>query len=278
MNRNELSPDASPRAAFGARLRSLRDAHSWTLDDLSARIEYSASHISGVENAKREPTIKFAERADRAFGLTGTRETLASDVFRIRGGSLLEGFSEYVTCEARAAEVRLFETGVIPGLLQTEEYANALAQSAVQRGIITPEQARERVAVVADRQNVLRRTPPPLVMAVLDESCVRRPIGTDAQWDAQLARLLEFAEQPGTVLQLAPFTMGVRRTFDLPLYVLTMPDRSIVAYAESATRGHLQRDGRVVAAILGTYYQLQAEALPQAASAATINALRKGTP
>ncbi|WP_329441587.1 helix-turn-helix transcriptional regulator [Streptomyces sp. NBC_01426] len=278
MNRNELAPDASPRAAFGARLRSLREARGWTLDDLSERMEYSASHISGVENANRAPTVKFAQRADRALELTGTGETLTNDVFRIKSGSLLEGFPEYVLSEGRAAEVRYFETGIIPGLLQTEAYAEALAQSAVRRGTITPEQAHERVAVVAERQDALRRTPaPPLVMAVLDESCVRRPIGTIAEWDAQLSRLMEFAEQPNTVFQLAPFSMGVRRAFNLPLYILTMPDRSIVAYAESATRGHLERDGKFVAPILSTYYQLQAHALSQPDSVTMIRQIREGT-
>ncbi|MCX5072773.1 helix-turn-helix domain-containing protein [Streptomyces sp. NPDC054949] len=276
MNRNELTPDASPRAAFGARLRSLREARGWTLDDLSERMEYSASHISGVENANRAPTVKFAQRADRALELMGTGETLANDVFRIKSGSLLEGFPEYVLSEGRAAEVRYFETGIIPGLLQTEAYAQALAQSAVRRGTITAEQAHERVTVVAERQDALRRTPAPLVMAVLDESCVRRPIGTVAEWDTQLSRLIEFAEQPDTVFQLAPFSMGVRRAFNLPLYILTMADRSIVAYAESATRGHLERDGKFVAPILSTYYQLQAHALSQPDSVAMIRQIREG--
>ncbi|MFF3210570.1 helix-turn-helix transcriptional regulator [Streptomyces sp. NPDC002886] len=277
MYRNELDPDAGPGAAFGVRLRRLRDDRGWTLDDLAARTEYSASHISGVENATRAATPKFAKRADLAFGLDGTDGTLTNDVQRIRSGSLLEGFPEYVASEGKAVEVRYFETGIIPGLLQTEAYAGALAESALRRGSITADQARERTAVVAERQKALRRTPAPLIMAVLDESCVRRPIGTAAEWSAQLSRLLEFAEQPHTVLQIAPFSMGVRRTVDLPLYILTMPDRSIVAYAESATQGHLQRDGMLVAPILGTYYQLQADALSQPDSAAMIKQIREGT-
>ncbi|MFI7360460.1 Scr1 family TA system antitoxin-like transcriptional regulator [Streptomyces avidinii] len=278
MNRNELSPDASPRAAFGDRLRRLREARGWTLDDLSAQMEYSSAHISGVENARRAATVKFAERADHAFGIAGTSETLTSDVHRIRSGALLEGFPEYVGCEARAAEVRVFETGIVPGLLQTTAYADALAQAAVQRGTITPAQAAERVAVVANRQAALRRTPVPPVIVVLDESCVRRPIGTPEEWTAQLSQLLEFAEQPNTVLQVAPFAMGVRRAFNLPMYLLTMADRSLIAYAESATRGHLERDEKFVAPILGTYYQLQADSLSQPDSVAMIRKIREGTP
>ncbi|GAA2374649.1 hypothetical protein GCM10010246_81950 [Streptomyces cuspidosporus] len=144
--------------------------------------------------------------------------------------------------------------------------------------MITAEQAQERVAFVAERQAALVRTPPPLVFVVLDESCVRRPIGEPAVMDAQFTRLLEFAELPNTVLQLAPFDMGTRRPFDLPLYILTMSDRSLVSYAESTQRGHFERESTSVVPLLTAYHQLQAEAPSQAQSVAMISQLRKGTP
>ncbi|ANZ19978.1 hypothetical protein SNOUR_33735 [Streptomyces noursei ATCC 11455] len=95
--------------------------------------------------------------------------------------------------------------------------------------------------------------------------------------DAQFDRLLKFAEMPNTVLQVAPFAMGARRPFSLPVTVLTMTDRSIMSYAESAQRGHLERDNASVVPILTAYHQLQAEALSQTASVAMIEQLRKGT-
>lgn len=178
--------------------------------------------------------------------------------------------------ESRAAEIRLYEVGVIPGLLQTPGYASVLAGSAVKRGAITPEQAEERVTLVAERQAALARTPPPLVFVVLDESCIRRPIGEPAVMAAQLDRLIEFAASPTSVLQIAPFDMGERRPFDLPVYLLTLPDRSLMSYAESAQQGHLERESTAVLPLLTAYHQLQAEAQSQAASVALIEQLRKG--
>ncbi len=96
----------------------------------------------------------------------------------------------------------------------------------------------------------------------------------DAQWD----RLVEFAEAPNTVLQVAPFAMGARRPFDLPLYILTLPDRKLTSYAESTQRGYLERDMTSVLPLLAAYHQLQAEALSQASSTAMLEQLRKGTP
>lgn len=275
MNRKELDPEKSPSAAFGQRLRTLRDERGWTQDELGARMGCTGTHVSAVETGRRPPTRRFATNADRVFG-TGDR--LERQSRAVRHTALLEGFPEYVTYEARAAEIRLYEVGVIPGILQTPEYVSALTASAVERGAITPEQADERIALVAERQASLDRTPPPLVLAVLDESCLRRPVGSPTVMDGQLTRLVEFAALPNTVLQVAPFDMGERRPFDLPLYILTMESRSLVSYAESAQRGQLERETTSVVPLLTAYHQLQAEALSQAASVAMIQKLRKGTP
>ncbi|MFF8913825.1 helix-turn-helix domain-containing protein [Streptomyces sp. NPDC015032] len=278
MNRKELNPDSSPEAAFGARLRSLREERGWKQEDLSDRMGYSSTHISAVETSRKVPTLRFSRSADRAFGTGDTADTFERQWREIRHGSLLEGFPEYVGQESRAVEIRLYEVGVMPGLLQTPECATVLAESAVKRGAITNDQAKERISLVAERQAALARTHPPLFLVVLDESCLRRPVGGHAVMDAQLARLIEFAELPNTVLQVAPFDMAELRPFDLPLYILTLPDRQLMSYAESSHLGTLNRESASVVPLLTAYHQLQAGALSQAASVAMIDQLRKGSP
>ncbi|WP_328719318.1 helix-turn-helix transcriptional regulator [Streptomyces sp. NBC_00247] len=278
VNRRELNPEASPEAAYGARLRRFREDRGWTQDVLAAKGAYSSRHISAVETARKSPTLGFSRDVDAAFGTADTPDSFEREWREIRQGSLIEGFPEYVSHEARAAEIRLYEVGVIPGLLQTPAYASAIQGGEVKRGAATPEQAEERVALVAQRQEVLVRRRPPLVFVVLDESCIRRPVGAPAVWDAQLARLLEFADLPNTALQVAPFTMGERRACTLPVTVLTLPDRSLMSYAESSQRGHLERESRYALAMLTAYHQLQTEALSQAASLDMIEQVRKGTP
>ncbi len=278
VNRKELNPESSPEAAYGARLRRLREERGWTQEALAGFLGCTSQHVSAVETARKSPTLPFSRKADLAFGTAGSTDSFEREWREIRHGSLLEGFPEYVGHEGRAAEIRLYEVGVIPGLLQTPEYASVLADSAVKRGAITTDQANERVTLVAERQAALLRTPPPLVFVMLDESCIRRPIGGAAVMEAQLARLIEYAELPNTVVQVAPFDMGERRPFNLPLYVLTLPDRQLMAYTESAQRGHLERESTSVLPILTAYHQLQAEAPSQATSVALINQLRKGTP
>ncbi|MDI3386530.1 helix-turn-helix transcriptional regulator [Streptomyces sp. B-S-A8] len=279
VNIKELNPDSSPAAAFGARLRRERESKGLKQEELAILMDYSSTHISAVETGRKIPTLRFSRSVDRALGTDGTADTFERQWREMQHGSLLEGFPEFVGYEGRAAEIRLYEVGVIPGLLQTPQYASALADSALKRRAISAEQARERVSVVAERQSVLdRRKNPPEIFVVLDEGCIRRPIGEPDAMDAQLAHLIAFAEQPNTTLQIAPFSMGVRRPFNLPVTVLTMADRSLMSYAESSHRGNLERESTFVVPLLKAYHQLQAESLSQAESVAMIRQLRKGTP
>ncbi|MEU8700351.1 helix-turn-helix transcriptional regulator [Streptomyces sp. NPDC048680] len=278
VNIKELNPGSSPQAAFGARLRKAREGRGLKQDELGALIGYSGRHISGVETDNKPPSRKFSRSVDVALGLTGTAESFERAWGELRNGSLLEGFPEYVGYEGRAAEIKLFESGVIPGPMQTREYAQALADSAVARGVITCEQADERVSFLMERQAALVRPVPPLVIAVLDESCIRRPIGGPVVMDAQLQCLIDFAAQPNTMLQLAPFDLGERRPFDRLVNLLTLQDRSVVSYVESQTQGHLDRELTSVLPLVRAYHQLQAQSLSQTASVAMINEVRKGTP
>ncbi|MFI5619577.1 helix-turn-helix domain-containing protein [Streptomyces sp. NPDC051567] len=277
-NRKELNPEASPQAALGARLRREREQRGWKQHDLGGRMGYSPTQVSHVETALKNPTLPFCRAADAVLGLAGTEESFEREWLGMKYGALLEGFPGFIGYESRAAEIRLYEVGVIPGLLQTHEYAAVLADAYVARGAITVDQANERVSLIAERQAALVRTPPPLVFVVLDEGCIRRFVGGVAVMSKQLDRLIEFAEQPNAMLQIAPFSMGERRPFNLPITLLTLLDRSLMFYAESAARGHLERDGRSVVPTLTAYHQLQKHALSQADSVAMINQVRKGTP
>ncbi|NJP65812.1 helix-turn-helix domain-containing protein [Streptomyces spiramenti] len=277
VNRKQLNPEAGPEAAYGARLRSVRERRGWKQDELAAEIGYSGRHISAVETARKPPTRQFSTAVDVVLKLDGTAESFVREWGEIRHGVLLEGFPEYLHQEARATEVRLFEVGVIPGVLQTREYASAIESNSVRCGAITADQAAERVQALVERQAALERHNPPMIFAVPDESCIRRPIGSATAMEAQLDHLVAFAELPHTVLQIAPYEMGERRSFNRSVNLLTLPDRAVVSYVESETQGHLDRELASVVPLVRTYHRLQAEALSQAASVEMIHQARKGT-
>ncbi|MFD6758480.1 Scr1 family TA system antitoxin-like transcriptional regulator [Streptomyces roseolus] len=276
VNRKLLEPSDSPEAAFGARLRRLREERGWKQEDLAGRTSYSGKHISAVETARRKPTLTLSKELDDTFGLTGRADSFEREWRRTRNGVLMEGFPEYAHHERRAVEIRIFEIGLVAGLLQVPEYAEALAAATVARGSVTADEAAGRVAFQMERQQILERDRPPMVFAVLDESCIRTMVGGPRVMAAQLDRLVEFAARPHTVLQVAPFAMGERRALNRLLTLLTLPDRSALAYTESQAQGYLEREVSAVASMFTAYHQLSAESLSQADTVTMIKEVRKG--
>jgi hypothetical protein len=193
----------------------------------------------------------------------------------LRHAALVEGFPEFAGYEARADELRMFELNVIPGLFQTEEYAAALATADVRRGSITQGQAEERVAFLATRQQLLLRNPAPVAYAILDESCLRRPIGGREILKSQLRHLEELAQRPSIIMQVAPFDLAERAPFTLAMTLLTLPDRTLLGYSESLQRGLLERDISATRAWEKGYDRFQVEALSRAASLDMIRAVRE---
>ena len=277
VNRKELNPESSPRAAFGAQVRRAREARGWSQEELAEALGCSSQHISAIETARKPPTRPFSRKLDLVLGTADSADSFERACRELRNGSLLAGLPEYVRYESRATEIRLFQIGVIPGLLQTREYAEALEDGDVQRGSSTAEQAAERVSVLMDRQAALVKNRPPMVLVVMDESCLHQAVGGAEVMGAQLQRLVEVAALPNWILQVSPFSAGARRSFKLPVNLLTLADRSVVLYAESQAQGHLDRESVSVLPLLTAYHQLQAEALSQAASVAMIGQLGKGT-
>ncbi|MFF7588720.1 Scr1 family TA system antitoxin-like transcriptional regulator [Kitasatospora purpeofusca] len=272
MNRKKLDPQSSPRAAFGLRLRTSREALKLTQGQLGHLIGYSDTHISAVETALKSPTLEFARRCDEALGLEGTLETMW---WGLKATALLDGFPEHAAQESRAARIRVFEANIIPGLLQTIPYAAALASAAVRRGRITKIQADERLKFLSNRQRLLARSEAPLFHAVLDESCIRRPIGGPEVMKEQLAHLEDVSASSRIIIQLSPFGLGEEAPFRVSMTLLSFADRTVVGYSESLERGYVVRTPGTVAAWEEDYHRLQVEALSKRASQEMIRKARE---
>ncbi|MFG2908471.1 Scr1 family TA system antitoxin-like transcriptional regulator [Kitasatospora sp. NPDC048286] len=272
VNIKEIEPSSSPWAPFGIQLRNSRRAKGLKQHQLARKCGVSASYVSFVELARRPPSEKFATKADEVLETGGT---LMLMWWQHKHTALVPGFPEYANHENRASEVRLFSIDIVSGLLQTRAYADAWEAANVRRGTATPEQAEERVNFLMTRQQLLARTPAPLLHAVLDESCLRRPVGGPKVMIEQLLHLEQLAASPNILLQVAPFSLGEDRPFTLPVILLTMPDRKLLGYTETELRGYLDRDINAVLPLARGYDRLQIEALNQAASVEKMRAVRK---
>ncbi|GAA1385388.1 helix-turn-helix transcriptional regulator [Kitasatospora putterlickiae] len=272
MNERKLDPASSQFAPIGVQLRRSRKARGLTQPQLGEITRFSASYISRIERGVEPPSRRLAQEVDRALDTGGTIELMLDQLEHV---VLKEGLPEYIAQEAKAVTIRLFHLGLITGLLQTREYAQAYELAAVRRGAATPQQADGRVNLLLNRQAALKRTPPPFIQAVLDEWNLRRPIGGRAVMIGQLQYLEELAQQPNVTLQVAPLDLGEDRPFVHPVNLLTMATGKMLGYTESHKTGLLERDAKILSAWARDYDQLQVEALSRARSLELIREVRK---
>ncbi|MFJ6769919.1 Scr1 family TA system antitoxin-like transcriptional regulator [Kitasatospora sp. NPDC091257] len=272
MNKKKIDPESSPWAPFGIQLRAFREAKDLLQEELAPLIGCSPSHLSYVELAHRPPSRKLAELSDIALDTGGTMLLMW---YQLKNAAILEGFPEFSRYEALAEEIRIFEVNVVTGLLQTRGYTTALQMGSVRQGISPKKLAEERIEFRLSRQQVLGRTPPPLLHVVLDETCLRRVVGGRDVMVEQLLHLEQLSTRPNIVIQVAPFTLGENRPFTHMATLLTMPNRKVLAYGEVEQRGYIDRDSKSVAELAKSYDRLAVEALGQAESLAFIRSARR---
>lgn len=265
-------PSSSVLAFFGAELRRLRSAVGMSQEDLGQRVVYSSSLIGMVETARRAPARDLAERCDEALGTGGALTRLWPLVSQ---EALPCWFQPLAELERVATSIRAWEPLVVPGLLQTEEYARAImtaGQPGHGRWV-----AEQQVTARLERQRLLDRDDPPLMWMLIGETALRNPVGGPKVLSDQLVRLLDAeAGHPKVILQVVPLTAGAHPGLDGPLVLLTGSGAHDVAYLEVQGRGQLIDRAEDVARYGLVYDLLRAVALPPDASRELIARLAKG--
>jgi hypothetical protein len=183
------------------------------------------------------------------------------------------GFGIYVGLEAEASSLRAFESVVVHGLLQTEEYARAVMTTV--RRKLAAEEIERLVTLRIQRQEALMRADPLDLWLILDESVVRRAIGGPELMHNQLVHLADASMWPNVTLQVLPFASGPHPFLNGPFCLIEFPERydPDVVYTEGvAGQAYLERDKEVRACAEG-FDLLRAAALSPADSTDLISTL-----
>ncbi|MCM3297221.1 helix-turn-helix domain-containing protein [Streptomyces pseudogriseolus] len=258
-------------ALFGVRVRRLRTAAGLTQAELGALTHVVSTRITQIERASgAKPTLELARALDAALGADDLLVELWPYVYREAFPDWSRKFMEY---SERAVAVREYAAHVVPGLLQTEEYARAVLK--VGRTLDGEDQLAERVAVRMERQKRLGAADRPELWVVLDEAVLRRPVGGMPVMRDQLTRLLSMGTESHITVQVLPFDQGEHDVMGGSLTVLTMPDGTEVAYTEGAHYGQLVEDPDEVRRFSLTYDRLRAAALPPLMSLDMIRSVRE---
>jgi len=252
---------SNPVRYFGRQVRRARRAAGWTLAEFGQRIGYDPGQISRIENGKRPPTELFAQMCDRAFpdrdGWFGefyaeSRTWIATPPW----------FRSWVEHEQQAATLRIWQLGVLSGLLQTEQYARAIL--AVNPGV-TEEQVSERLAARLARQAILARDDPdpPAAWFLVDEAALRRCVGSPEIMAGQLAHLAGVARLPAVTIQVVP---SIAHAGLLGGFAVA----GRAAYVETAVAGQVFEDADIIAGLLTRFDTLRNEAFRGSESLALI--------
>jgi transcriptional regulator with XRE-family HTH domain len=240
---------SNPVQYFGRQVRRARRATGWTLREFGQRIGYDPGQISRIENGKRPPTELFAQMCDRAFP---DRDGWFSEFYAesrtwIATPPWFRGWIEH---EENAATLRIWQMGVLSGLLQTEGYARAIL--AVEPGV-TDDEVSARIAARLQRQAILTRDDPPAVWFLVDEAALRRCVGSPDVMAAQLAHLAGIARLPNVTIQVVP---NIEHAGLLGGFAVA--ERA--AYVETAVAGQVFEDAEIITGLLTRFDMLRNEA------------------
>lgn len=209
---------------LGAELADLREQSGLTLREVAERLGWSAPTLSRIENGKRDSSPEEIASLLVVYKITGARnDRMVSMAKTIDQSGWWEftddGLSRHLTAlrafESEATRLTDVAMILVPGLLQTPEYARAVMEAT---GV---DQIDDRVAIRVGRQAVLCRRRPPELHAIIDETALRRPLGGAEIMAAQLRRLVQEAARPYIIIQVLrhakyPALAGSYYTLEFP--------------------------------------------------------------
>lgn len=278
------------RRQLGMELRRLREANGRSLDDVARAVGRVPSTISRIETGKvgLRPTLVRAlldvyavpEGAEREALLELARDAQRKgwwneydDVLSAR-----TDFERYLGYEGGAASLRVYENRMVPGLLQTSDYARASLRAV--RVYDDPDDLERLVELRIKRQELLTRRDPMVVWAVLDEAVLRRPVGGAEILRAQLESLLTVGQLPNVAIQVLPFARGAHAGLDGSFTIIEFPDVSDpdVVYLDGPAGNLYIEKVKDVRRHAGVFNRLLSEALTREETADFIRAVIDGSP
>ncbi|MET7482892.1 helix-turn-helix transcriptional regulator [Streptomyces sp. NPDC005538] len=228
------------RRKLGAELRALRAEAGLTSGEAARLVGWHQSKVSRIETGAsgvKPPDVRLlldayqvgdAQLRDMLLVLAGSDDGGGRHHWwHAYRGVLPPAYRDFISLESQASTIRTLETSVVPGLLQTPEYARAVTRAAV-GGLDNdgPERLDTLVRVRLARQDVLRADPPLSLSVVLDEAVLRREVGGPGVMARQLDRLVEAARLPQVRLQVLPFAAGAHIGITGPFVIFSFPSTS----------------------------------------------------
>ncbi|MQA25032.1 MAG: helix-turn-helix domain-containing protein [Micromonosporaceae bacterium] len=206
------------RRQLGRELRALREHAGYTIEAAANKMEISRAKYGRIEHGMVSVRSLDVKQMCEIFGASKkltdalmevARKTRQKGWWHSFRNVMPETFDMYVGLETAAKELLQYDTELVPGLLQTEDYTTALIHA--DRPDLEEAVVEHRVALRQKRQRLLRRVDPPAleITAVLSEGILRRPVGGGQVMARQLAQLNKLGRLPNVSIRVIPFSAGL---------------------------------------------------------------------
>ncbi|MYX37893.1 MULTISPECIES: helix-turn-helix transcriptional regulator [unclassified Streptomyces] len=274
------------RRKIGSELRRLRDTAGLTSGEAAQRLGWHQSKVSRIETGRSGVR---PEDVTALLDVYGVRDQRLREMLAALAGEgdrrgwwhefreeLPSAYRDFISLETDACRARTLETTVVPGLLQTPDYARELTRSVLPQ--LGPRQIATLVQVRMARQAVLRAEPPLELWAVLDEAVLRRSVGGPGVMAAQLSHLVELGSLPHVHLQVLPFSAGGHIGVTGPFVIFSFPriaDLDVVVFDHLTSSLYLDQH-EDVRAYGAAFNRLRSHALSSEQSLSFISAISKG--
>src|SRR5215469_3842876 len=220
------------RRRLAQELRRLREAAHLTCEEVAAALDVSASKISRIETGRvlvsprdvRDLLEIYSVPDDQRDSLIQlARDSRQKGWWHAYAGSMQPQFATYLGLESAASELRTYRASRIHGLLQTEEYARAVL-TASRIGHPRPGGADEATRLLIERQRQASASSP-RQWAVLDESVIRRRVGSREVMRMQIEHLIKLNTRPDVLIQVMPYGAGMHVALDASFTIMGFPDQ-----------------------------------------------------
>ncbi|MFS8204557.1 helix-turn-helix domain-containing protein [Streptomyces sp. CWNU-52B] len=278
----EVDPSLN-RRRLRIELRKAREATGQTQTDAARALEWSLSKIMRIEAGTVSVSVTDIRALMQQYEVTDPKQvTELEDAARGSKGPswwaayndiLSPGFRSYLGYESAAASIRTYHPVVVPGLLQTEDYATAVlrqrADEARTRRIVELRTARQERALEGD-------APPPWLFFVVDEAALHRQVGGPQVQRNQLQHLVTMAAQPRVSLQVLPFTAGAHYATMTSFVLLGFLDDEDLLYLEQQGSTTVRDDFELIVRYQECFEKLRETAYGTERSIDLINRIREG--
>nr|WP_155055638.1 helix-turn-helix transcriptional regulator [Streptomyces blattellae] len=273
MARTENKTEAGGTAHLVAALaKALREQQGLSQEQLGAKFGYTAAAISAMETCAQPASDQMLVGLEEEIGGgLGVFEEARKWMLLEKYPARFRGFSEL---EAGAVTICSYETLVVDGLFQTEDYARALIGGGYPP--VSEQKREELVEARLARRALFDRSPAPYIELILEESVLRRPFGSWEIMRGQLRSLAEDARRDNVCVQVLPLDRGLRGTYAGacgPMKLVETEDHQHVIYLEVEDQGILVSDPTEVSPLAHRYARIRSQALSPDESLAFIEQL-----